>query len=98
MEIDSWVIPELCENNQIEISRNYFRTTSDTLNYNIKPCTDLTFFKKTILNILNWTDDEGLFEIKAEDRVEISTQLKFVLESTFKDKKNFCQQQYIYCI
>ncbi len=84
---DSWVIPELCENNQIEISRNYFRTTSDTLNYNIKPCTDLTFFKKTILNILNWTDDEGLFEIKAEDRVEISTQLKFVLESTFKDKK-----------
>ncbi len=30
---------------------------------------------------------KDLFEIKAEDRVEISTQLKFVLESTFKDKK-----------
>ncbi len=26
-------------------------------------------------------------KLTAEDRVEISTQLKFVLESTFKDKK-----------
>lgn len=82
---DSWVIPELCEKNQMEISRNYFRTK--TLIHDIKPCTDLTFFKKTILNILNWTDQDGLFEIKGEDRKQILDQLKFVLESTFKDKQ-----------
>ncbi len=37
-------------------------------------------------------------QIKAEDRVEISTQVKFCLESTIQDKKISAKQQYIYCI
>jgi hypothetical protein len=88
---DQWVIPDMCtgkpETRQMHLSRNFFINGGTYDLKNEEMCVDLSYFKTKILDVINWRDNEGTFEIKGKDRLEIMEQLKKVTSSDWNDKK-----------